>query len=81
MVRGVGAAGYFIEYFAFGVFYFVSMEVVLGLQVAENHRLTQQVGFTIAIYFMQGFVQNLQILLLHLDQGTDHHLSALIGQG
>lgn len=74
VVGGVGAAGYFVVDFAVRVFDLVSMEVVLGFEVAEDDRLVQEMRFTIAINFMQRFVEQFQLFFLHLDQGADHDL-------
>ena len=57
MVGGVGAAGDFVEGFAFWQFDFVGVEVVFCFHVAEEDRLRKLMGFSIAINFVERFVE------------------------
>ena len=58
--------------------YFVGVEVVFSLEVAEDNGVGELVWFTVCIDAVQRFIKDLQLVLFHLHQTTHEHLPTLI---
>ena len=70
MVGVVGAAADLVEGPALGDPDFVSVQVVLGLDVAEDEWVAEGVQLSLRIDFVKGLIEDVQFLLLHLDDAA-----------
>ena len=53
MIASVGTTRYLVVQFALRMLNFVSMKIIFSFQVAQNHRITDDVQLAIAIDFVQ----------------------------
>ena len=59
---------------------FVSMKIIFSFQVAQNHRITDDVQLAIAIDFVQWFIQDLKLLTSHLSEWAQYNLATFSSQ-
>jgi hypothetical protein len=74
-----GAAGDLVELFGVGDFDLVGVEVVLGLEVAQNEGVGELVRFAGGVDLVQGLVEDVQFLLLHFHDAAHEDGPALVG--
>ena len=77
VIAGVGAAGYLVVEFAVGMFYFMSMQVIFGFEVAEYDWISEDVLLPIRIDLVKRAVQHLEFLAVHFGKGTEYDLASL----
>lgn len=73
VVGVVGAARDLIENPAFGNLDFMSVQVIFGLDVAEDEGLRKGVRLSQRVDPMQRLVENVQLLFLHLHDAPHEH--------